>query len=76
MAAEYFLCLKTGLFTKSDLMKYAKVRYKGCCPVAAIIFDLLSKEKAVPENYNKWLIDIYEKDLLPENNINEYVSAL
>lgn len=76
MAAEYFLCLRTGLYNKSELMKYAKTRYKGCCPVAAIIFELLEKENDVPKNYNQWLINIFKQNMLPCRNVKEYVDAL
>jgi DNA-binding ferritin-like protein (Dps family) len=76
MAAEYFLCLKTGLYNKSELMKYAKARYSGCCPVAAIIFDLLEKENDVPRDYNQWLINIFKQNVLPLRNAKDYVDAL
>lgn len=76
MAAEYYLCLQTGLYDKNELMRYAKAKYNGCTPVAAILFYLLQKEKDVPTDYNKWLIDIFESDKLPKTNIKEFVDSL
>lgn len=76
MAAEYYLCLKAGRATKEELLKKAKTRYGGVCPVSVILFDLLSREKEIPSDYNRWLKTQFANGNLPVNHVREYVSAL
>ncbi len=75
-AAEYYLCLSSGHYKKSDLLIRAKDEYEGVCPFSVIIFDLLSKESEVPKDYNKWLKNIFLQERLPKLNIEGYVSSI
>ena len=75
-AAEYYLCLRAGRATKEELLKKAKKRYDGVCPVSVILFDLLSREKEIPRDYNGWLKKQFTDGNLPVNHVKEYVSAL
>lgn len=75
-AAEYYLCLRAGRATKEDLLKEAKKRYDGVCPVSVILFDLLSREKEIPCDYNGWLKKQFVDGNSPIDHVREYVSAL
>jgi len=75
-SAEYYLCLRSGHYKKSDLLDRAKAEYEGVCPFSVIIFDLLSKERETPKDYNKWLKNIFLQGKLPTFNIEGYVSSI
>ncbi|MDD2268368.1 MAG: hypothetical protein PHY15_02320 [Eubacteriales bacterium] len=76
MAAEYYLCLLAGSYTKEKLLQYAKTRYNGYCPTSVILFHLLSEEAELPSDYNKWLINKFQTKQLPQNNIPEYLDQI
>ncbi len=75
-AAEYYLCLLSGKYEKSSLLAQAKKKYGGCCPIAVIIFDMLSKEVTVPADYNAWLKRQFINKTLPTKNIKEFVENI
>ena len=74
-AAEFALVVRSG-YKKAGVMDFAKQKYGGCCPVAAILFDFLSKEPELPEDYNRWLIELFKNGKMPTENIREYVCTL
>ncbi|MBQ7935267.1 MAG: hypothetical protein IJ333_02835 [Clostridia bacterium] len=76
LAAEYYLCLQSGHYSKSALLQKAKERYGGACPVSVILFDMLSKEKQIPKDYNQWLKHPFTKGYLPQSNIKDFVDSL
>ncbi len=55
VAAQHYLCLLSGRYDRRELMREVKNFYGGCCPTAAVVFDLLSREKEVPSDYKTWL---------------------
>ncbi len=75
-AAEYYLCYLSCNYNKNHLFDIAKSDYDGCCPVSVMIFDLLMKENSIPDNYNKWLKNIFESHILPKENIQDYIEKL
>lgn len=76
MAAENYLCLRSGNYQREKLMNFAKTRYGGSCPVSAILFDFLSRESDIPRDYNAWLKALFRSDRLPRKNVREYVETL
>ena len=75
-AAEYYLCLLSGHYKKSNLLIRAKNEYEGVCPFSVIVFDLLSKESEVPRDYNQWLKDLFTSEKLPKTKIEEYIREI
>ena len=75
-AAEYYLCLLSGHYKKSNLLIRAKNEYEGVCPFSVIVFDLLSKESKVPRDYNQWLKDLFTSEKLPKTKIEEYIREI
>ncbi len=76
VAAQYDLCLLSGRYERSALLAEIKGFYGGCCPVAAILFDLLSQEPEVPVDYNTWLKKQFADKRLPECRIRSYIDQL
>ena len=56
IAAECYLCYLSGNYPVDRLRDTIKKYYGGNCPAAAAIFELLIKERAIPTDYNRWLI--------------------
>ena len=74
-AAEYALVHRAG-YKKEGVMDFAKKKYGGTCPVSVMIFDFLSKEPELPNDYNRWLIELFKSGRMPTENIMEYIRAL
>ena len=62
LAAEYYLCYLSGNYSKERLLKRAKNSYGGNCPTSVAIFENLSREQDIPEDYDKWLIGQFENN--------------
>ncbi len=75
-AAEYYLCLRSGKYTKSHLLSRAKEEYGGVCPVSIIVFDFLCKENDVPKDYNNWLKTLFVNKKLPVVDIEALIDKI
>ena len=76
MAAEYYLRMKHNGEDKPKLLKEARKRYRGCVPISVLLFDMLSKEIETPNGYAEWLANLFEKQKLPQNNIQCYLDEI
>ncbi|MCL2407016.1 MAG: hypothetical protein FWC95_03730 [Defluviitaleaceae bacterium] len=79
-AAEYYLRMKHNGESKDDLLKHARTWCGGVLPTSVLLFELLSREAETPDGYNRWLIDIFTNNRLPEfeldSNIKEYLDKI
>ncbi len=76
LAAEYYLCLLSGRYSREELIVRAKQRYGGCCPVSVMLFDLLSQEIEPPHHYKKWLKTQFSSHVLPKENIIDCLKSM
>lgn len=60
MAAEYYLCYLSGAYSREQLLQKAGSEYGGNCPTSVSVLELLMREKAIPVDYDKWLISQFE----------------
>jgi hypothetical protein len=75
-AAEYYLRLKHNNETKEKLLKEAKNRYGGLLPISVLVFNLLSEEVETPDDYIKWLTDIFNNKKLPQGDIEKNLANI
>ena len=59
LAAEHYLCLLSGRYTKEALTEKIKAVYGGNCPTALALFERLTEEKEVPCDYDRWLLESF-----------------
>ncbi len=67
IAAECFLCYLSGHYPIDQLKSTIKGYYGGNCPTAAAIFEMLIKEREIPNDYNDWLIHKFFKNYSLDN---------
>ncbi len=75
VAAQHYLCLLSGRYNPSELMSQVENFYGGCCPVAVILFGLLSQEISVPSDYNAWLKTQFASNRLSQWLAEQYGEA-
>lgn len=62
IAAECYLCHLSGNYSIEQLKNTIKRYCGGNCPTAVAIFEMLIKEREIPDDYNDWLIHKFFKE--------------
>ena len=76
LALEYALRERAGLASRQELLREVKKAYSGICPTAAFLYDLLSREQALPAPCTPFLYRVFDEGLLPTTDIEQKFHAL